>query len=66
MRKFIKRVSHKSGLPPGTLVHVGTKKVEKTEMTVIDYDLGSLFLRSEHRCTVLAIVLFAHRAMKNF
>ena len=41
MRKFIKRVSHKSGLPPGTLVHVGTKKVEKTEITVIDYDLGN-------------------------
>jgi len=41
MRKFIKKISHKSGLPPGTLVHIGTEKVEKTEMTVIDYALVS-------------------------
>ena len=38
MRQFIKKRSHKSGLPPGTLVHVGTKKGEKTRITVIDYD----------------------------
>jgi len=41
MRKFIKKRSHKSGLPPGTLVHVGTKKVEKTVITVVDYDLSN-------------------------
>ncbi len=41
MRQFIKKRSHKSGLPPGTLVHVGTEKVEKTKMTVIDYDPGT-------------------------
>ena len=28
----------KVGLPPGTLVHVGEKKVEETRITVIDYD----------------------------
>ncbi len=38
MRKFIKKRSHKIGLPPGTLVHVGTKKIEKIRITVIDYD----------------------------
>jgi len=38
MLKFIKRVSKKAGLPPGTLVHVGEKKVEKTKISVIDYD----------------------------
>jgi len=42
MRKFIEKRSHKSGLPPGTLVHVGTKKVEKTVITVVDYDLCDL------------------------
>lgn len=41
MRQFIKKRSHKSGLPPGTLVHVGAKKVEKTNITVIDYDVDN-------------------------
>jgi len=26
------------GLPPGTLIHIGEKKLEKTKITVIDYD----------------------------
>ena len=39
--KFIKKTSHKTGLPPGTLVHVGTEKVEKTKITVIDYDVDT-------------------------
>ncbi|HUT07856.1 MAG TPA: magnesium/cobalt transporter CorA [Candidatus Latescibacteria bacterium] len=30
--------SDKLGLPPGTLLHVGEKKTEKTRITVIDYD----------------------------
>jgi len=30
--------SRKRGLSPGTLMHVGEKKVEKTRITVIDYD----------------------------
>jgi magnesium transporter len=38
MRRFIKKTSHKIGLPPGTLVHVGTKKIEKTRMTIVNYD----------------------------
>jgi magnesium transporter len=33
----IKR-SRKSGLPPGTLVHVGEKKSGETKITIIDYD----------------------------
>jgi magnesium transporter len=41
MRQFIKKRSHKSGLPPGTLVHVGIKKTEKVKITVIDYDEGN-------------------------
>jgi magnesium transporter len=38
MLRFIKRISKKSGLPPGALVHVGEKKIEKTRIRVIDYD----------------------------
>ena len=37
MRMF-KRVSKPVGTAPGTLVHVGEKKVEKSTITVLDYD----------------------------
>jgi len=36
--KVIKKRSSKAGLPPGTLVHVGEKKVESARITFIDYD----------------------------
>jgi magnesium transporter len=36
--KLLKKRSRKSGLPPGTLVHVGEKKIEKAKITIIDYD----------------------------
>jgi len=38
--------SRKKGLSPGTLMHVGEKKVEKTRITVIDYD-EKTFLEKE-------------------
>ncbi|UCD56205.1 MAG: magnesium/cobalt transporter CorA [Candidatus Hydrogenedentota bacterium] len=38
MPKLIKRVSKKTGLPPGALVFVGEQKEEKARITVIDYD----------------------------
>jgi len=44
MAKSRKRISHriraqeKVGLPPGTLVHIGERRTEKAEITVIDYD----------------------------
>jgi magnesium transporter len=38
MAKLIKRRSRKTGLPPGTLVHVGEKKTEAVRITYIDYD----------------------------
>lgn len=34
----LKRVSKKAGLPPGTLVHIGKRRVEKVKITLIDYD----------------------------
>ena len=38
MVKHIKKRSEKSGLPPGSLVHVGQKKSEKVKITIIDYN----------------------------
>jgi magnesium transporter len=38
MADQVSKRSKKTGLPPGSLVHVGERKVEKTRITVIDYD----------------------------
>jgi len=38
MPKPVKKRSKKAGLPPGTLVHIGEKKSEKTKITILDYD----------------------------
>lgn len=36
--KLIKKRSAKTGLPPGTLVHIGERKTEKTSISVTCYD----------------------------
>jgi len=41
MVKFVKKRSHKSGLPPGSLVSVGDKKSE-TQIKLMDYDSGHI------------------------
>jgi len=38
MSRYVKKRSRKAGLSPGTLVHVGERKVEKVRITLIDYD----------------------------
>lgn len=38
MPRLIKKRSTKTGLPPGTLVHIGERKTEKTRITIVDYD----------------------------
>ena len=38
MAKLMKRHSKKAGLPPGTLVYVGEKRVETAAISVIDYN----------------------------
>jgi len=43
---IIKKRSAKSGLPPGTLIHIGDKKMETTRITLIDYD-ESHFIEKE-------------------
>ncbi len=38
MLKLIKRSAKKPGLAPGTLIHVGERKVEKTQIRAIEFD----------------------------
>jgi magnesium transporter len=38
MSLFLKKSSKKAGLPPGSVVFVGEKKVEEIRITIIDYD----------------------------
>jgi magnesium transporter len=37
-RKLFRQRAKKAGLPPGTLVHLGEKKLEKVRISYIDYD----------------------------
>jgi magnesium transporter len=38
MLRLIKKRSEKTGLPPGTLIHIGEKRAGMPKVTVIDYD----------------------------
>ena len=40
MPRIIQKRSKKIGLPPGTPVHVGEKKIGRARITIIDYDEG--------------------------
>jgi magnesium transporter len=40
--KFMKRTSQKAGMSPGTLMHIGEKKIEKVRITLINYDRNRL------------------------
>jgi magnesium transporter len=42
MPRFIKRTSKKAGLAPGSLVHIGDKKIETVKIRLINYDQGQL------------------------
>lgn len=41
VNKSSEAISHKIGLPPGTLFHVGRKRTEEVKITVIDYSKES-------------------------
>ena len=41
MARLSKRSSRKRGLPPGSLVHIGDRKVENVRISVIDYDVSN-------------------------
>ena len=38
MSRLVKKRSKKTGLPPGSLVHIGEKKGEALKITILDYD----------------------------
>lgn len=38
MPGLVKKKSKKVGLPPGSIVHIGNKRMEKVKITIIDYD----------------------------
>jgi len=42
MLRFIKKTSKKAGLSPGSLVHIGEKRAERTRITLVNYDSGQL------------------------
>jgi magnesium transporter len=42
MAEKIKRRSVKAGLPPGSLIHIGEKRVKESRIHIIDYDENSL------------------------
>ena len=39
MNESVKSISHKSGLPPGSLIHIGKRRAKKVKISVMDYDL---------------------------
>ncbi len=39
---IFKKSSKKAGLSPGTLLHVGERKVEDTKISIMDYDEANL------------------------
>ncbi len=41
MKRFVKKLSVKAGMPPGALVHIGEKKLEEAKISVIDFDEAS-------------------------
>ncbi|HVY56144.1 MAG TPA: magnesium/cobalt transporter CorA [Thermodesulfobacteriota bacterium] len=48
MTNPVKKAVLKKGLHPGTLIHVGERKVEHVRMTVIDYD-PEMFIEREYK-----------------
>ncbi len=56
MPKLIKKRSKKSGLPPGSLIHIGEKRDEAVKITLMDYDetrLQEEEIKSLDRCIPL-------------
>jgi magnesium transporter len=45
MFRFIKNISQKKGLPPGTPVYIGEERTEKVKVTVVDYDSDRFEMR---------------------
>jgi magnesium transporter len=48
MNDIMKKRSKKKGLPPGTLIHIGEKKADKTKITIFDYNSESFEEKQIH------------------
>jgi magnesium transporter len=48
MTRYLKKISRKAGLPPGTLVHIGDKMAAEVRITVMDYDKHRVSEREVH------------------
>ncbi len=59
MPKVVRKRSAKSGLPPGSLIHIGEEKTEDIKITVIDYDESGY--REEDFATIEQCFVFKER-----
>ena len=44
----IKNISEKAGASPGTIVHIGERKIEKTRIRIMDYDADNIQEKEVH------------------
>lgn len=51
MAEFTGEIQKKEGLPPGTLVFTGEKRIERVEITVIDYDKDKCYEKKSMKST---------------
>jgi magnesium transporter len=52
-RKLLSKISHKAGLPPGTLLHIGEKHASPVRLQLVDYSpdhLEERKLKSSEEC----------------
>ena len=42
MARLVQKRSRKTGLPPGTAVHIGEKKIERTRIQLLHYDAAQV------------------------
>lgn len=54
-RKIIRKRSHKTGLPPGSLIYTGEEKPDKIRITVMDYGENFLDEKEFSSCEELAV-----------
>ncbi len=60
MQELLKKRSSKSGLPPGTLVHIAERKTEEVKITVMDYDETNL--QEMEAKTITECFIFAEKS----
>ncbi len=56
-RRFLRKLSQTAGLPPGTLVHIGEKKVEHPRISGIVYDADRVFEQDIKEVSEIRVLL---------